>query len=62
VFVHVLDWRDRVLALPSLGAGGWAAKSWPDGKELQVIRAADGVTITVPAGESPDRIVALIRR
>jgi alpha-L-fucosidase len=62
VFVHVLDWSDPTLALPSLGAGRWSAKSWPDGKALQVMPAAGGVTITVPAGESPDRIVALIRR
>src|SRR3989442_3330648 len=50
VFVHVLEWSDPTLALPSLGAGRWRAKSWPDGKVLQVMQATGGVTITLPAG------------
>src|SRR6267143_80942 len=62
VFVHVLDWSDPILALPSLGAGRWKATSWPDGNVLQVTQSTDGLTIVLPAvGESPDRIVALTR-
>jgi len=62
VFVHVLDWSDPTLALPSLGGGRWRAMSWPDGKSLQVTQVQGGVTLTLPAGaESFDRIVALTR-
>src|SRR5256712_5745855 len=63
VFVHVLDWSDPTLALPSLGAGRWRAKSWPDGKVLQVMQATGGVTITLPAGGAPaERIAARTHR
>jgi alpha-L-fucosidase len=63
VFVHVLDWSDPTLALPSPGAGKWKAKSWPDGRVLQVTQSKEGITIALPADdESPDRIVMLTVR
>ena len=63
VFVHVLDWSDRVLALPPLGAGRWSARSWPAGKELRLTQTDGGVTLTLPMGmENPDRIVMLTLR
>lgn len=63
VFVHVLDWTDATLALPSLGAGRWVARSWPDGKALELVRTAGGVMLTLPpASEQPDRVVVLTRR
>ena len=63
VFLHVLDWSDPILALPTLGAGTWKARSWPDGSPVQLSVAGDGVTLTLPQGsEAPDRIIALTRR
>ena len=63
VFVHVLDWSDQMLALPSLGVGRWKARMWPSGAAVQVTASRDGLTLTVPAGgDSPDRIVVLTRR
>jgi len=60
VFVHVLDWNDPTLALPSLGAGRWKARMWPGGAPVTVVMSRDGLTITLPAAaESFDRIVAL---
>ncbi len=61
VYVHVLDWADRVLALPSPGAGKWKAKSWPDGRALHVTQSNEGMSVDLPVGESPDRIVVLIK-
>ena len=63
VFVHVLDWTDPTLALPSLGAGRWKARMWPSGAAVPMTMSSDGVMLTVPAGvETPDRIVALTHR
>ena len=63
VYVHVLDWSDQMLALPSLGVGRWKARMWPSGAAVQVTASRDGLTLTVPAGgDSPDRIVVLTRR
>jgi alpha-L-fucosidase len=63
VFVHVLDWPDSILAIPSPGAGKWQAKSWPDGRVLRLTQSNNGLSIALPADrESPDRIVALTRR
>src|SRR6266542_1205509 len=62
VFVHVLDWSDRVLSLPALGAGRWKAHMWPSGPLVGVIQSENGVTLTLPAGgDTPDRIVALTK-
>ena len=61
MYLHVLDWADRVLALPSLGAGKWKAKSWPDGRPLHVTQSNEGMSVDLPVGESPDRIVVLIK-
>jgi alpha-L-fucosidase len=62
VFVHVLEWGDRLLALPPLGAGRWKARMWPGGEALQLTASRDGLTLTLPAGgESPDRIVVLTK-
>src|SRR2546426_8023163 len=62
VFVHVLDWSDPTLALPSLGGGRWKARMWPSGVPLAVTQSANGVTLTLPSGgDTPDRIVALTK-
>ncbi|HEV2672497.1 MAG TPA: alpha-L-fucosidase [Gemmatimonadales bacterium] len=61
VFVHVLDWSDPTLAVPLTGR--WKARSWPDGRAVEVTESRGAVTIAVPAaGDSPDRIIALTKR
>jgi alpha-L-fucosidase len=63
VYVHVLDWADSVLALPSPGGGKWKASTWPAGRVLQLTQLKDVLSIALPVDrESPDRIVALTRR
>jgi alpha-L-fucosidase len=56
VFVHVLDWSDRALALPAL-PGRWRARMWPNGPSVPLT----GTTLTLPPSteDSIDRIVAL---
>ena len=65
VFVHVLDWGDPTLALPSLGAPAraWRAQTWPERTPLPLTKTDRGITLTLPADtSSPDRIVVLIPR
>ena len=61
VFVHVLAWPDRVLALPSLGARVIAARMFATGERVAVTQSAAGVTLTLPTGgkDEPDRVVVL---
>ena len=61
VFVHVLDWQDRELSLPSLGARVTSANLLNGGARVDVAQSAAGVTITLPAaaGEEPNRVVVL---
>lgn len=61
VFVHVLDWPDRVLALPALGARVVRATMFPGGERVEVSQSDSGVMLTLPAGGSddPDRVVAV---
>src|SRR5260370_21291119 len=54
VFLHVLDWDDPVLTLPSLGAGRWRARRWPSGVQVPVTQTGAGLTLTLPArNDSP---------
>ncbi len=64
VFVHVLDWPDRVLALPSLGALVTRASMLVGGAPVGVSETDAGVTLTLPAGgaSEPDRVVVLVTR
>src|SRR6266516_1680380 len=61
VFVHVLSWPDRLLALPSLGAPVVRASMLSTGARVDVTPSGSGVTLTLPAGgeEEPDRVVVL---
>ncbi len=65
VFVHVLDWPDRVLALPTLGARVVGARMFATGERVEVRQSETGVVLTLPAGrqtsgaEDPDRVVVL---
>jgi len=60
VFVHVLDWNDRALALPPL-PGRWRARMWPNGTSVGIMPSVAGLTLVLPAAtaESFDRIIAL---
>jgi alpha-L-fucosidase len=64
VFVHVLDWPDRVLALPPLGAPVAGARMLAGGERMAVAQSQAGVTLTLPAagGDEPDRVVVLTLR
>jgi alpha-L-fucosidase len=63
VFVHVLDWPDRVLALPPLSAQVIGASMFASGERVEVRQSEAGVALTLPAGrgdnDDPDRVVVL---
>jgi alpha-L-fucosidase len=59
VFVHVLDWQDRVLALPALGARVRSARTLQGGEPVPFLQSDEGVTLTLPASELPDRVIVL---
>jgi alpha-L-fucosidase len=61
VFVHVLDWPDRMLSLPDLGARVTAASMLRDGSRVRVVQSEGGVTLTLPAAgpDEFDRVVVL---
>jgi alpha-L-fucosidase len=63
VFVHVLDWPDRVLALPPLGAPVVGARMFATRERVEVRQSEAGVALTLPAGGGeaydPDRVVVL---
>jgi hypothetical protein len=61
VFVHVLDWPDRILSLPDFGARVTSASLLSDGSRVPVVQSASGVTLTLPpAGPNEvDRVVVL---
>jgi hypothetical protein len=62
VFVHVLDWPDPQLALPSLGAPVRAAYAMPGKAPVRFQETAAGVTLTLPAARAndPDRVIVLV--
>ena len=64
VFVHVLSWPDRVLALPAFGRRVVEAKMLGDGARVDVAQTATGLTLTMPAvaADSADRVVVLTTR
>ena len=61
VFVHVLSWPDRLLALPPLGARVVRARMLRTGAPVGVATSGGGVTLTLPEGgdEEADRVVVL---
>jgi len=61
VYVHVLDWQDRQLAIPPLARTVRRATLFADGSSVPMRASADGLTLTLPeraAGEA-DLIVVL---
>lgn len=64
VFVHVLDWRDRLLAIPLVGLRVTRATMLMNGKALEFEQTPLGLRLTLPddrAGE-PDRVIVLRTR
>jgi alpha-L-fucosidase len=61
VYVHVLDWADRDLALPMLPAPVRSARMLAGGATVGVRTTATGVTLSLPAADAavPDRVVVL---
>jgi alpha-L-fucosidase len=62
VFVHVLDWPDRVLAIPAFGARVTGAAMLNGGARVDVTQNDAGVTLALPpnAAREPDRVIVLI--
>lgn len=63
VFVHVLNWPDRVLALPDLGRRVNSAATLVDGARVEFVHTLNGITLTIPAAtaaDSADRVIVLV--
>ena len=61
VFLHVLDWGDRLLAIPVVGVRVTRATMLGSGGAVNFDQTADGLTLTLPSGSAgdPDRVVVL---
>jgi alpha-L-fucosidase len=61
VFVHVLDWRDRLLAIPVVGVRVTRATMLGSGVAVDFEQTSLGVRLTLPSGgeSTPDRVVVL---
>ncbi len=64
IFVHVLDWPDRLLSLPPLGARVMSASMLNGGAPVDVVTSNAGVTLTLPRSTSddPDRVIVVVTR
>jgi hypothetical protein len=67
--VHVLDWPDRTLSLPPLGAHVSAATTFPAGDRVEFTQTDTGITLTLPSaaaagapGRDPDHVIVLVAR
>jgi alpha-L-fucosidase len=63
VFVHVLDWPDRVLALPAFGGSVRSARMLVGGAAVPFTQSGAGLTLTLPPAvpDEPDRVVVILR-
>jgi alpha-L-fucosidase len=64
VFVHVLDWPDRILSLPPIDARIVRAAMLRGGEPVTAQQSELGVVLTLPPpiGDEPDRVVVLVTR
>ena len=64
VFVHVLDWPDRSLSLPPLGARVVRATMLKNDAATDFAESREGITLTLPpaAPDEPDRVVVLLTK
>ena len=61
VFVHVLAWPDRTLAIPAFGRQVVRARMLDTGAQVPMTRSGEGIVLALPvaSAESPDRVVVL---
>jgi alpha-L-fucosidase len=60
VFVHVLDWRDRIIAIPIVGPRVTRATVLGSGAAVDFDQSPDGVRLRLPdGGAEPDRVIVL---
>ncbi|MGH7594585.1 MAG: alpha-L-fucosidase [Gemmatimonadales bacterium] len=64
VFVHVLHWQDRALALPDIGAHVIRASMLGTGGAVDFVQTATGLTLTMPTAttDEPDRVIVLVTK
>ncbi|HEY5218847.1 MAG TPA: hypothetical protein VIJ16_03510, partial [Gemmatimonadaceae bacterium] len=62
VFVHVLDWPDRALAIPAFGRRVIGAAMLAGGASIAFEESHGAIILTLPPGDTtaPDRVVVLI--
>jgi alpha-L-fucosidase len=64
IYVHVLHWKGKLLALPALPSKIARSSSFPDGTVVEFKQSDDGVVLTLP--EAPkseaDRVIVLSLR
>jgi hypothetical protein len=60
----VLDWPDRSLSLPLIGARVVGASMLKGGQRVDVAESRDGVALTLPPStqDEPDRVVVLVTK
>jgi alpha-L-fucosidase len=61
VYVHVLDWPDRELSIPGLGAPVARARLLATGEPVAIAASANGLVLSLPPGgrDDPDRVIAI---
>ena len=61
VFVHLLDWRDRLLAIPDIGVRVTRASMLGSGAAVDFEQTSLGLSLTLPSGRAgePDRVIVL---
>lgn len=61
IYVHVLNWKGKLLALPAVQETISSAQSFPDGAPVAFHQSGDGVVLTLPErkNDEVDRVVAL---
>jgi alpha-L-fucosidase len=64
VFVHVLDWQDRLLSIPDFGAQVTGARMLTTNQPVEAVQSAGGITLSLPpaSADEVDRIVVLATR
>jgi len=61
IYVHVLNWKSKLLALPAMQETIGSAQSFPDGAPVVFHQSGDGVVLTLPepTKDEVDRVVVL---
>ena len=60
VYVHILDWPDRVLTIPSWGARVVAARLLATGEKVGVSETEGGITLTLPSAAAPADLARVV--